>query len=98
LALATLDTAFNPGETCDIGETPQGSLLSGFLFSEYARFRVNDRDCGLLLCIGITQPELRLCHKKPNLFARARGPARLEEMLRTSGVFPVTDFSRRSLV
>jgi len=98
LAYATLGAAFEPGETCDIGETPEGSSTSGFLFSGYARFPVHGRECGLLLCIGITEPEMRFCHAKPGLFSRAKGPARLEEMLRSSSVYPVTDFFRRSLV
>jgi len=98
LAHATLQAAFNPGETCDIGETPEGSSLAGLLFLEYARLQLEARDCGLLLCIGITEPEWRLCHKKPGIFSRIPGPTKLEQLLRESGVYPVTDFYRASLV
>ena len=98
LAYASLEAAFEPGETCDIGETPEGSTITWLLFSEYARFRVRDRACGLLLCIGITEPEMRLCHRRAGFLWLGKGSARLQRMLRGSGVYPVTDFFRISVV
>jgi hypothetical protein len=98
MAYHTLAAALNPGETTDIGNAPQGSSITGLLLSEYARFPVHDRPCGLLLCIGITELEMQFCHQKPWLFSRAKGPAKLEKMLKQSSTYPVTDFYRPSLV
>lgn len=91
LAHYTLEAALNPGETMDIGPaTPDGSTIAAFLFCDYARFRVRDRDAGLLLCLGITDNELTEC--------RAGNRPSVESALKTAGVYPFTDLYRESVL
>jgi hypothetical protein len=89
LAFYTLEQLLNPGDTSDLGEIVEGSEITALLFSDYGRFTVFKRDCGLLLCIGITQREMKYASKHPGT---------LEEKLREAGVYPVTDFERESIV
>ncbi|TWT74419.1 Suppressor of fused protein (SUFU) [Posidoniimonas polymericola] len=91
LAHYTLETVLEPGQTMDIGPaTPDGSSITAFLFCDYGRFTVRDQNAGLILCIGITAPELNAC--------RDGNRDRVEELLTLSGVFPFTDLHRRSVV
>jgi hypothetical protein len=90
LAYYTLEQALNPGDTSDLGELVEGSSLTALLFSDYGRFTVLDRPCGLLLCMGITRREAKYKAKQP--------PGTLERRLRESGVYPVTDFARESVI
>jgi suppressor of fused protein SUFU len=95
LARYTLETPLNPGETMDIGPaTPEGSTIAAFLFHEpddcEQRFHVNDKECGLLLCLGITAAEQAAC--------RSGGLERLVMKLRTAGIFPFTDLYRNSVL
>jgi hypothetical protein len=89
MAFYTLEQPLNPGETSDLGEVVEGSKVRALLFSDYGRFKVLGRSCGLLLCIGITMREFKY---------NARHPGELEPKLREAGVYPVTDFERGSVV
>ena len=83
LAHYTLQAALNPAETMDIGPaTPPDSSIDGFLFCDYGRFTVRDRNAGLLLCLGITADELEEC--------KAGNRPRVEQALKSAGVFPFT--------
>ena len=89
LAHYTLTAVIAPGETMDIGfATPAGSTTAALLFLEYARFVIDDRAAGLLLCIGITAGELNAC--------RGGHRAAVEASLKAEGVFPFTDLYRAS--
>jgi len=91
LAHYTLEAELNPGETMDIGPAvPRGSTIDALLFLEYARFRVLDRDCGLLLCIGITAEELSAC--------RAGRRSQVETALKDHNIYPYTDLFRKSVI
>jgi hypothetical protein len=90
LAYYTLEQPLNPGDTSDLGELVEGSKVTALLFSDYGRFTVRNRQCGLLLCIGITKREAK--------FAAKESGASLERQLRKSEVYPITDFGRGSVV
>lgn len=91
LAHYTLEAVLNPGETMDIGPaTPDGSTIAAFLFCDYGRFTVRDRNAGLLLCLGITADELAEC--------RAGNRERVESALQEAGVYPFTDLFRKSVL
>jgi hypothetical protein len=90
LAYYTLEQPLNPGDTSDLGEIVEGSKITALLFSDYGRFTVLNRQCGLLLCMGITQREMKYAAKQP--------PGALERKLREADVYPVTDFERESVV
>ncbi len=91
LSYYTLEQPLNPGDTSDLGDfAPEGSEVSALLFSAYGRFRVLERECGLLLCVGITEPECE--------YASQQAPGALEGKLREGGAYPVTDFARSSVV
>jgi hypothetical protein len=89
MAYYTLEQPLNPGETSDLGDLVEGSKVTALLFSDYGRFTVLGRPCGLLLCIGITMREFKY---------NAKHPGALERKLREEGVYPVTDFERESVV
>lgn len=91
LAQYTLEARLNPGETMDVGPAlPEDSTLSAMLFLDYARVDVLGRDCGLLLCLGITADELAAC--------RRGRTAEVEAALKAAAVYPFTDHNRRSVV
>lgn len=91
LAHYTLEAELNPGETMDIGPAvPEGSTIDALLFLEYARFPVLDRDCGLLLCLGITSDELARC--------RAGHTPEVEAALKRHSIYPYTDLYRESVL
>jgi len=91
LARYTLETELNQGETMDIRPAvPEGSTIDALLFLEYARFSVLDRDCGLLLCIGITADELAAC--------REGNTSRVESALKKHKIYPYTDLYRDSVM
>jgi hypothetical protein len=90
LAYYSLEQPLNPGDTSDLGELVEGSELTALVFSDYGRFTVLGRQCGLLLCMGITQREAK--------FAAKQSAGALEKKLRDEGVYPVTDFARESVV
>jgi len=91
LAHYTLEAELNPGETMDIGPAvPDGSTIDALLFLEYAKFPVLDRDCGLLLCIGITADELTQC--------RAGQRPEVEAALKGQNIYPYTDLYREPVL
>ncbi len=90
LAYYTLEQPLNPGDTSDLGELVEGSRVTALLFSDYGRFPVLKRSCGLLLCMGITQREVK--------YAAKHSSRALEQKLREAGVYPLTDFARKSVV
>jgi len=91
LAHYTLEFVLNPGETMDIGSaTPDGSTIAALLFCDYGRFRVRDRDAGLLLCLGLTSDELSQC--------RAGNRTHVESALKDAGVYPFTDLFRETVL
>lgn len=91
LAHYTLRAELNPGETMDIGPaTPEGSTIATLLFFDYARFEVRGRQAGLLLCVGITEDELKACRKGRR--------AEVEAALKSAGVYPFTDLFRKSVL
>jgi hypothetical protein len=90
LAHYTLETPLNPGDTMDIGEVmPEGSTIVALMFLEYARFKVQERDAGLLLCIGITQEELDVKVEQDSSV--------VEQRLKERAVYPYTDLNRQSV-
>ncbi len=90
LAYYTLEQPLNPGDTSDLGELVEGSKVTALLFCDYGRFTVLDRQCGLLLCVGITQREAKYAARQPAVT--------LEQKLREADIYPVTDFTRKSVV
>jgi len=90
LASYAVRVRLQPGETMDISSAvPTGATTTAFLFCDYARFKVREQEAGLLLCIGITQSELSRC--------RAGHAEFVEAQLRSTGVFPFTDWYRASV-
>lgn len=93
LACYTCDAVIEAGETMDIGEFFQDKSLRAMLFANpiepNATFRVLDQDCGLLLCVGITEEELA--------FAKAHGRDKLLALLKEHNVFPYTQPDRPSI-
>lgn len=91
LAYYTLQARLNPGETMDIGEAaPEDSTTAALLFFNYGTFKVRKRNAGLLLCVGITADELKLC--------RAGKRDRVEQALGAAKVYPFTDLYRDSVI
>jgi Suppressor of fused protein (SUFU) len=89
LAQYTLQATLNPWETMDIGPAlPKDSSITALSFLPQCRLKVRDRDCGVLLCVGITSDEFDAYHD--------RGPEAVIELLKRDGVFPFTDLHRRS--
>lgn len=91
LAPYTFETALKPGETMDIAPAmPEYSTIAALLFVSYRQFKVNDKDAGILLCIGITKSELVECRKN--------GSETLIAKLKDGGVFPYTDTERKAII
>lgn len=82
-----LGTAFNDGDTLDIGawvddDEGAGQSLQALLFRQEYALDIDGAAVGLLRAIGITRAELGL--------ARAQGRAALVERLQAAGVYPHT--------
>jgi hypothetical protein len=96
LASYTFESRLNPGETMDIGSAmPKGSKIVALLFTEPElkkknRFKVDKQSCSLLLCIGITKDELKLC--------LTGGTKELLQKLKNNNVFPYTHLKRKSVL
>jgi hypothetical protein len=91
LSRYTLEAELNPGET--MGCPPiSGSEIKALLFAEpevRGPFELRGKQYGLLLCVGITGPELDGAMKGSS-----------EELLaamKQENVFPFTDFARKTL-
>jgi Suppressor of fused protein (SUFU) len=89
LAYYTLKARLNPGETMDIGSAvPEGSTIRAFLFCNYGTFDVRGCRSGLLLCLGITEDELKACREGKR--------EDVENAVKAANVFPFTDLFRKS--
>jgi hypothetical protein len=91
LAYYTLKAKLNPGETMDIASAvPDDSTIAALLFFSYAAFKVRGRKAGLLLSVGITEDELKIC--------RAGKRKSVENALKAANVYPFTDLYRDSVL
>jgi Suppressor of fused protein (SUFU) len=91
LAYYTLEAKINPGDTMEMaGAAPEGSTIAAFLFFNYAIFQVRGRKAGLLLCMGITEDELKAC--------RAGEREKVETTLKAAKIYPFTDLFRDSVL
>lgn len=91
LAPYTFEAALKTGQTMDIGPAmPDGSSIAGLLFQNYAQFKFNESPAGLLLCVGITAPELKA--------VRNGDLTHVLDELNSHGIFPYTDVNRDSVV
>jgi hypothetical protein len=91
LAKYTFEAALKTGQTMDIGPAmPEGSSIAGLLFQNYAQFEFNRLPAGLLLCFGITAPELDAC--------RAGRVNDVLGVLRKKNIYPFTDVNRTSIL
>jgi len=93
LARYTTHVSLNHGDTMDyagFSESQIKALLFALPDIPSPRFEVLGKRCGLLLCIGITLPEL--------MIVREQGADALVTRLRGANVFPYTDPARNSVV
>ncbi|MFO0919246.1 MAG: suppressor of fused domain protein [Planctomycetaceae bacterium] len=87
LAPYTFESALHPSDTMEIGPAlPENSNIAALLFVPYAKINLNDKDAGVLLCMGITIEELEECKRN--------GSSAVLAMLKTAGIFPYTDIMR----
>ena len=93
LACYTCDAVVEPGETMDIDDFFEDGTLRALLFAHPlapdTRFEFGGERYGLLLCIGITAPELE--------FAKVQGRESLLALLKEHGAFPYTVPDRPSV-
>jgi hypothetical protein len=93
LARYTCETKLEPGETMDLPDFFSGSVIKALLFTHPGdhplKFKLLDRWCGALVCIGITADELE--------FKETHGPDALLELLKKRDVFPYTELQRESV-
>lgn len=93
LAPYTLEAKLQPGDTMEFKRS-KGSTLRGLVFTHPGarplQFKFLGKKYGLLLCIGVTLDELR--------FAQENGSDKLLPVLKKKGVFPYTDFTRKSVM
>ena len=91
LAAYTLERPLEPWDTMSVaGALPRKSKISSLLFVPYAEFSVLRRKCGVLLCLGLTDSELRYC------YSNDCDPVIAE--LKKAREFPFTDLRRRSVI
>jgi hypothetical protein len=95
LARYTLEAVLEPSETMDMAPAlPEGSAISAFLFTQPQlvsnELHVLGQRCGLLLCLGITTPELQACFEGRS--------SELLAALKSAGVFPYSDLRRKSVL
>lgn len=94
LAPYTLQTPLNLGETLDLESPPAGSTITSLLFTTPSvplPFTVDGLQAGIVLCVGITEAELRFRWETDD-------PDALLRKLKDAGVFPYTDWTRPSVV
>jgi len=91
LSYYTLESSLNSGETMNLGGNfvLDNSEIKALIFSKYADFKVKGKKYGILLVVGITADELD--------WARENGGENLIEKLKNAGVYPKTDFKRKSI-
>jgi hypothetical protein len=89
LARYTLDSVLNSGDTMDCPILP-GSSLKALLFTGAelkGPLAFDEAEYDVLLCIGITPAELKVC--------QTTGSAGVLEDLKARNIFPMTDIERR---
>ncbi len=81
----------NSGETMDLGGNfvLDNSDIKALIFSQYANFKVKRKKYGILLIVGITADELE--------WAKENGGENLIKKLKETGIYPKTDFNRKSI-
>lgn len=90
LAPYTFEAALESGQTMDIGPAmPEGSSIAGLLFESYRQFEVNGTAAGLLLCIGLTESELKSCMSGEQ--------SKVISQLKSKRMYPFTDPERQSV-
>lgn len=93
LARYTCDAVLEPGESMDLQDFFDDSVIEALLFThpgeQPLQFEFLGQRYGLLLCIGITGAELA--------FKQAHGAEQLLARLRERGVFPYTVLRRESV-
>ena len=92
LSYYTLESVLESGETMDLGGNfvLENSNIKALIFSKYANFKVKRKNYGILLLIGITTDELE--------WAKENGGENLILKLKDSGIYPMTDFNRESIL
>lgn len=91
LATYTLEAVLEPTETMDVAPSlPQPTQITSLLFVAYSELEFEAKPCGVLLCLGITEDELRYRHEC--------GYDQVVEALKSAGVFPFTDLCRQSVL
>ena len=91
LSYYTLESSMNPGETMDLGGNfvLDDCGIKALVFSKYADFKVKGKKYGILLLVGITADELE--------WAKENSGDDLIAKLKEAGVYPKTDFKRKSI-
>ncbi|MBD3319819.1 MAG: hypothetical protein GF350_01855 [Chitinivibrionales bacterium] len=91
LSKYTLKAAIEPGAIMDVRKSmPQPGTITSFLFIPYARFELQGKQCGLLLCLGITDAELQ--------YLKNGKVSDLVKKLKEKGIYPFTDTGRGPVV
>lgn len=92
LSYYTLDASLNSGETMNLGGNfvLENSDIKALIFSKYTDFKVKGKKYGILLIVGITSDELE--------WAKENGGENLIIKLKVAGVYPKTDFNRKSIL
>lgn len=94
VASYTFEAKLKPGDTMEAeGAFPENSTIEKMVFCvpeiSPKTFKILDKKCGLLLCIGITQEEFAIC--------RQEGSKKVLAELKTRGIFPYTVLDRSSV-
>ena len=89
LSYYTLEASIVSGETMDIGPFTKDDTTA-IIFDRYCDFKVNGNQYGLMLLIGINSDELE--------WAKEYGGEKLIEKLKANGVYPYTEFKRKSVL
>jgi hypothetical protein len=90
LAAYTLEVPLQPWDTMTISPAiPDGSNIVDALFVPFAEFEVRSTKCGLLLVLGLTQPELDYC---------AVDCDPVIDKLKEAGEYPFTTLDRQSVM
>lgn len=91
LAPYTFQAALNPNDTMEIGPAlPEDATLSALLFVNYLQFQFRKQEAGILLCIGITAEELKMC--------QAGETEAVLQKIKEERVFPFTEIQRNSVM
>ncbi len=90
----SLSNPLEPGETMDIGSYFGQRSVDALIFSPLSnppeKFKVEEKKCGLLLCLGITRAELN--------FKMEYGSDALLKRLQKASIIPYTDIDRASVI